>query len=101
VEQNPRVEELLEHTRTFAAGWPLYAEEHQRVPEAKLWLAYVANNPTRAAAFGAAVDPAEHLPRVLNGCLTPCRLCDQVQQARQSVWARTQQLWEQAERAKD
>jgi hypothetical protein len=78
-------------------------EEHKRVPETKLWIAYVANNPTEAACHGAAVDPAEHLPQVVNGCLTPCRLCDQVQplKARQSAWARTQQLWEQAERAKD
>jgi hypothetical protein len=103
VERNPRVGELLGHTQRFIVGWPRYADEHKGVPKTKLWLAYVANDPTGAASFGATVDPAEHLPRVVNGCLTPCRLCNQVQPlgTRQSVWARTQRLWEQAERARE
>jgi hypothetical protein len=103
VERNPRVGELLRHTQRFIAGWPRYADEHKGVPKAKLWLAYAANDPTGAAGFGATVDPADYLPRVVNGCLTPCHLCDQVQplETRQSVWARTQRLWKQAERARD
>jgi hypothetical protein len=103
VEKNPRVGELLEHTRKFIADWPRYLDEHRGVPEAKLWITFVANNPVGALGFNQTVDPADHLPAVLNGCLTPCRLCDKVQplKTRQSVWARTQQLWKQAERARD
>jgi hypothetical protein len=103
VEQNPRLGKLLKHTQKFLAGWPLYVEEHKGVPDSKLWVAYVADDSTGAACYGAAVDPAEHLPQMVNGSSTPCRLCDQIQplEARRSVWARIQQLWEQAKRARD
>lgn len=103
VEKNPRLGEVLDRTQRFVEGWPRYVDEHPGVPEAKLWLAYIANDPRGAAGFGAAVNPAEHLPRVVNGCLTPCRLCDEVEplEARRRVWARTQQLVEEANRARE
>ncbi|GAQ91734.1 hypothetical protein KFL_008410050 [Klebsormidium nitens] len=103
VERNPRLAELLEATQRFVARWGPYVDGHSGVPEAKLWLAYVANDPRGASGFGAKVSLAEHLPQVVNGCLTACRLCDQVQslETRQQVWNQTQQLVEQAARAKE
>jgi hypothetical protein len=102
VEKNPRLGKLLEHVRGFINGWLRYIEVHKGVPEAKLWLAYAANDPIGAECYGATVDPAEHLPQVVKGCLTPCRLCDQVQplETRMSVWFKTQQLWKQAKKNK-
>jgi hypothetical protein len=102
-EKNPRLNKLLAHAYEFSAGWPKYIDEHKGVPEAKLWLAYVANNPAGAAGFGAEVKTEEHFPQVVNGCLTPCRLCDQVQplETRKRVWNTTQQLLEQATKARE
>jgi hypothetical protein len=102
-EKNPRLNKLLAYAYEFLAGWPKYIDEHKGVPEAKLWLAYVANNPVGAAGFGAEVKIEEHLPQVVNGCLTPCCLCDKVQplETRKSVWDRTQQLLEQATKARE
>jgi hypothetical protein len=102
VEKNPRLGKLLEHARKFIDGWLRYTEVHKGVPEAKLWLAYAANDSIGTKCYGAIVDPTKHLPQVVNGCLTPCRLCDQVQplETRRSVWSKTQQLWEQAKKAR-
>jgi hypothetical protein len=40
---------------------------------------------------------------VVNGCLTPCCLCDKLQplETRKGVWDRTQQLLEQATKARE
>jgi hypothetical protein len=73
-EKNSRLNKLLAHAYEFSSGLPKYIDEHKGVPEAKLWLAYVANNPVGAAGFGAEVKTEEHLPRVVYGCFTPLLL---------------------------
>jgi hypothetical protein len=100
VEKNPRLGKLLEHVRGFIDGWLRYIEVHKGVLEAKLWLAYAANDPIGAECYGATVDPAEHLPQVVNGCLNPCRLCNQVWplETWRSAWSKVQQLWKQAKK---
>jgi hypothetical protein len=100
VEKNPRLGKLLEHVRGFIDGWLGYMEMHKGVPEAKLWPAYTANDSIGAKCYGTTVDPAEHLPQEVNGCLTPCRLCDQVQplETWRSAWSKAQQLWKQAKK---
>lgn len=76
VAKNLRLRKLFEHTQRFIDGWLRHTNVHKGDPEAKSWFAYIANDPTGAACYGATVDPAVHLPYVVNGCLTTCRLCD-------------------------
>lgn len=103
VDRNPRLGEAVLRTQKFLAGWGPSLDKHEGIPEGKLWLAYVANDPRGAIGIGAAVSLAEHLPQVVNGCLTPCRICDESQplEVRKERWAKTQQLLEQAARARE
>jgi hypothetical protein len=51
-----RARSLLAHAYEFSAGWPKYIDEHKGVPEAKLWLAYVANNNRSRRLWGGGED---------------------------------------------
>ncbi|GAQ87149.1 hypothetical protein KFL_003340130 [Klebsormidium nitens] len=94
VDRDPKVVEVLGEVQDFLQEWHRLEEKHPDVPRDKLWASHVANNPTGAAGVGRKVVLEEHLPHLVNGCLTRCRICDQHKPLaeRVSQWESSQKL---------